>query len=142
MTNDRKARAERAEQMRKERDKADRKQRNIITVAIVAVVVVLLGVAGFGINSLSKQNAKSTEVIEPRNLMRASRSRLPKVLRSTPTRLWSTSSLISSALRVASSKRPWAPRLSKQRLPAKSNFGSSRSRSSTIRAPTNTRVAR
>lgn len=71
MTNDRKARAERAEQMRKERDKADRKQRNIITVAIVAVVVVLLGVAGFGINSLSKQNAKSTEVIEPRNLVDA-----------------------------------------------------------------------
>lgn len=69
MTNDRKARAARAEQMRKEREKADRKQRNVITVAIVAVVVVLLGVAGWGISSMSKENAKSTEVIEPRNLI-------------------------------------------------------------------------
>lgn len=69
MTNDRKARAARAEQMRKEREKADRKQRNIISIAIVAVVVVLLGVAAWGISSISEANKKSTEVIEPRNLV-------------------------------------------------------------------------
>lgn len=69
MTNDRKARAARAEQMRKEREKADRKQRNMISVAIVAVVVVLVALAGWGVKSLSDQNAKATEVIEPKNLI-------------------------------------------------------------------------
>lgn len=69
MTNDRQARAARAEQMRKDRDKAARKQRNVITVAIVAVVIVLIAAAGFGIKALSDQNAKNTEVIEPKNLV-------------------------------------------------------------------------
>ena len=69
MTNDRQARAARAEQMRKEREKAERKQRNKITVAIVAVVVVLIALAAWGVKSLSDQNAKNTEVIEPRNLI-------------------------------------------------------------------------
>ncbi|SKB04422.1 DsbA family protein [Aeromicrobium choanae] len=68
MTNDRQARAARAEQMRKEREKAERKQRNKITVAIVVVVLVLIAAAGWGIKSLSDDNAKNTEVIEPANL--------------------------------------------------------------------------
>ncbi|WP_286929518.1 MULTISPECIES: DsbA family protein [Aeromicrobium] len=68
MTNDRQARAARAEQMRKEREKAERKQRNKITVAIVVVVLVLIAAAGWGVKSLSDDNAKSTEVIEPANL--------------------------------------------------------------------------
>lgn len=69
MTNDRQARAARAEQMRKEREKADRRQRNLITVAIVAVVVVLIAAAGWGVKSLSEDNAKATEVVTPRNLV-------------------------------------------------------------------------
>lgn len=69
MTNDRQARAARAEKMRKERERADRRQRNTITVAIVAIVVVLIGAAGWGIRSISKDNQKATEVVEPRNLV-------------------------------------------------------------------------
>jgi protein-disulfide isomerase len=68
VTNDRQARTARAEQMRKERQKAERKQRNKITVAIVAVVIVLIGLAAWGVKSLSDQNKTNTEVIEPRNL--------------------------------------------------------------------------
>ncbi|MFS0885994.1 DsbA family protein [Aeromicrobium sp. 179-A 4D2 NHS] len=69
MTNDRQARAARAEQMRKEREKADRRQRNLITVAIVVVVVLLIAAAGWGVKSLSDDNAKATEVVEPANLV-------------------------------------------------------------------------
>lgn len=53
MSNDRQKRAERAEQMRKEREKADKRQRNMITTAIVAVVVVLVGVAAWGVTTMS-----------------------------------------------------------------------------------------
>ena len=69
MTTDHQARAARAEQMRKGREKADRRQRNLITVAIVVVVVLLIAAAGWGIKSLSDDNEKATEVVEPANLV-------------------------------------------------------------------------
>ena len=56
MSNDRQKRAERAEQMRKEREKADKRQRNLITIAIVAVVIVLVGVAAWGVTTMSEDN--------------------------------------------------------------------------------------
>lgn len=67
MSNDRQDRAARAEQMRKEREKADRKQRNLITVGIVVVVVALIAVGGYGIASISKDNKKNSDVVQPKN---------------------------------------------------------------------------
>ena len=64
MSNDRK---QRAEQMRKEREKAEKRQRNVITIAIVAVVVALVGVGAYAINATSKENAKATDVVQPKN---------------------------------------------------------------------------
>lgn len=67
MANDRQDRAARAEQMRKEREKADRKQRNLITVGIVVIVVALIALGGYGIKTISDENAKSTDLVVPAN---------------------------------------------------------------------------
>ncbi len=64
MSNDRK---QRAEQMRKEREKADKRQRNVITIAIVAVVIALVGVGGYAVKSTADKNAKSTDLVAPKN---------------------------------------------------------------------------
>lgn len=64
MSNDRK---QRAEQMRKEREKADKRQRNVITVAIVAVVILLVAGGSYAVKVASDKNAKSTELVAPKN---------------------------------------------------------------------------
>ncbi|GAA1738323.1 DsbA family protein [Aeromicrobium alkaliterrae] len=56
MSNDRKKRAERAEQMRKEREKAAKRQRSVITGTIIAVVIVLVGLAAYGVSTISSGN--------------------------------------------------------------------------------------
>ncbi|EFQ83685.1 DsbA-like protein [Aeromicrobium marinum DSM 15272] len=65
MTNDRQKRAERAEQMRKQRDKESKRERNVITLGIIGVVVVLVGLAAFGIQQVSSDNERVSDVIAP-----------------------------------------------------------------------------
>ncbi|WP_229055061.1 DsbA family protein [Aeromicrobium sp. Leaf350] len=56
MSKDRQERAARAEQMRKEREKAAKRQRSVITGTIVAVVIVLVGLAAYGVSTISSGN--------------------------------------------------------------------------------------
>ncbi len=64
MSKDRQERAARAEQMRKEREKSAKRQRSVITGTIVVVVIALIGLAAYGISTISGDNAPEAFSVE------------------------------------------------------------------------------